>query len=180
MPNATSPRKGDAWSRLHSALVRRFPCGSIPLRGERQPGSRVSGVTFKNDDGSDRQAIITKCRPGEELNLTRDPADEFDSGAVKVIRGTGDQIGFLPAHMTRDGDPSGIAHKMDSGTTYRCRVIEVTGGGPDRHYAINIEITDGDWPRREETTTPEISSGLWLLLLAASVILAAIWLLGHH
>jgi hypothetical protein len=140
----------------------------------------ISGVTFKNDNGSDRQAIITKCRTGEELSLIRDPANEFDSGAVKVLRGTGEQIGFLPANMTRDGDPTGLAHKIDSGTTYRCRVIEITGGGSDRHYGINIEITDGDWTRREETTIPETSSGLWLLLLAASVILAAIWLLGRN
>jgi hypothetical protein len=138
--------------------------------------TRVSGVTFKNEDGSDRQAIITKCRPGEELSLIRDPANEFDSGAVKVLRGTGEQIGFLPAHMTRDGDPNGLARKIDSGTNYRCRVIEITGGGADLHYGINIEITDGDWAKREETAEPETSGGLWLLLLVVSVILAAIWL----
>ena len=140
--------------------------------------TNVAGVTFKNEDGSERQVIISRCHPGEELDLVRDPENEFDSGAVKVTRLNGDQIGFIPAHMTRDGDPHGLAEKIDSGTKYLCRVAEITGGGADRHYGITIEITDGTWPEPRLTqSTGHIP--LWILL-AVGIIAGILWAISRQ
>lgn len=105
----------------------------------------VAGVTFCNDDGSDRQAIISRCKPGEQLMLIREPDNKFDSGAIKVVRKKGLQLGYIPASMTRDGDPSGLAHQIDAVAKYRCRIANITGGGPGLRYGVEVEITDGKW-----------------------------------
>jgi hypothetical protein len=105
----------------------------------------VAGVSYNNDDGSNRQTIISRCRPGEQLMLIREPENTFDPGAVKVVRTNGWQLGYLPAHMTRDGDPSGLAHQIDAGVKFRCRIADITGGGPGMRYGVEIDITDGRW-----------------------------------
>jgi hypothetical protein len=92
--------------------------------------TKIAGVTFMNDDGSWRQEVITRCRIGKALKLVRNPEDEFDPAAVKVMRVNGEQLGHVPAHVSRGGDPSGLADRMDGGQEYQCRISEITGGGP--------------------------------------------------
>jgi hypothetical protein len=105
----------------------------------------VAGVSFDNDDGSSRQTIISSCKPGETLRLIREPDNKFDPRAIKVVRGNGRQVGYLPARITCDGDPSGLAHQIGAGVKFRCRIVDITGGGPGMLYGIEIEITDGKW-----------------------------------
>ena len=59
----------------------------------------VAGVSYDNDDGSSRQTIISRCKPGETLMLIREPDNKFDAGAIKVTRRNGQQIGYVPAHI---------------------------------------------------------------------------------
>jgi hypothetical protein len=51
---------------------------------------------------------------------------------------TGEQLGFVPAHVSRFGDPSGLSSGMDRGDKYECRIKDLTGGGMS--LGINIEI----------------------------------------
>jgi hypothetical protein len=51
--------------------------------------SKVAGVAHNNADGSSRQQIISRCRVGEELSLVREPGNEFDPNAIKILRSNG-------------------------------------------------------------------------------------------
>jgi len=55
--------------------------------------SKVVGVTYDNPDGSSRQAIIARCRLGEQLILEAEPDNQHDPNAVKVLRTNGQQLG---------------------------------------------------------------------------------------
>jgi hypothetical protein len=96
----------------------------------------VAGVSHEG-----RQQIVARCSVGESLILIRDPNNRFDKGAIKVVRLDGEQLGFIPAHVSRGGDSSGLAFQMDKGTEYQCRIKNITGGGPGESLGVNIEIT---------------------------------------
>jgi hypothetical protein len=66
----------------------------------------------------------------------------------------GQQLGYLGEHVTRAGDPSGLADRMDSGDRYTCRIGSLTGGsGATRD--VNIEITAS---AKEESSANPIST----------------------
>jgi len=98
----------------------------------------VAGVTHEG-----RQKIIARCAVGETLSLARDPDNRFDRGAIKVLRLNGEQIGFIPAHVSRGGDSSGLASQMDRGGKYGCRIKNLTGGS-GTSLGVNIEIIEGE------------------------------------
>jgi HIRAN domain len=56
---------------------------------------QVAGESYRNADGSDRQAIIPHCRVGELLVLEHEPDNPHDVNAIRVLRETGEQIGYL-------------------------------------------------------------------------------------
>jgi hypothetical protein len=98
--------------------------------------TRIAGVTHEG-----RQQIIARCSVGESLILVRDPDNRFDKGAIKVLRSTGEQLGFIPADVSRGGNPSGLAYSMDHGSRYQCRISDITGGG-EKWLGMNIELTE--------------------------------------
>jgi len=101
--------------------------------------AKVVGVTYEG-----RQQIISRCSVGERLTLVRDPSNPFDSGAIKVIRLNGEQLGFLSEFVSRGDHPSGLAFHMDHGCKYQCRISALTGQGRE-NLGVNIEITDGEF-----------------------------------
>lgn len=102
----------------------------------------VAGVSFSNEDGSDRQTIISRCRPGECLLLIREPDNKFDPAAIKVTRLSGQQLGYIPSQVTGGGNSNGLAGKIDTGTKYRCRIADIIGGELGILYGVQIEIKD--------------------------------------
>jgi len=120
-------------------------CGKVSAKMTRTYFVSVAGVSYNNDDGSSRQTIISRCKPGETLMLIREPDNKIDAGAIKVTRRNGQQIGYVPAQFARNGDSGGLAQKIDSGVTFRCRIAEINGGGAGLLYGMTVEITDGDW-----------------------------------
>jgi hypothetical protein len=57
----------------------------------------VSGVSYTNEDGTDRQSIIRKyCREGTPLTLVRERDNPRDPNAVAIYVGPR-QIGYLRA-----------------------------------------------------------------------------------
>jgi hypothetical protein len=56
----------------------------------------VHGVSFANADGTARQAIIRRCNVGDAMRLIPEPENPHDPFAVKVCRGDGAQVGYLP------------------------------------------------------------------------------------
>jgi hypothetical protein len=141
----------------------------------------VAGVTFEG-----RQRIITRCSVGERLILVRDPSNPHDNGAIKIMRLNGEQLGFIPAHVSRGGDSSGLAYGMDHGDKYSCRISDITGGG-SKSLGVNIEITDEQLATAEAqpqlNATPaasvhsdviQVHSYLWWWIGAAVVLLVVI------
>lgn len=57
---------------------------------------QVAGESHHNADGTSRQAIIPRCRVGELLRLEHEPDNPYDINAIRVLRQTGEQIGYLP------------------------------------------------------------------------------------
>ena len=123
----------------------------------------VAGVTFEG-----RQRVVARCSNGERLTLVRDPNNPHDSGAIRVMRLNGQELGFIPAHVSRGGDSSGLAVRMDRGDKYQCRISALTGGGT-RTLGVNIEITEGKFDELahvDGSTTPDARALLWLLAIA--------------
>lgn len=57
--------------------------------------TKVAGVSFRNDDGTSRQAFLKRCKPGDELELVWDEGNPYDANATKVITLDGLQLGYL-------------------------------------------------------------------------------------
>lgn len=140
--------------------------------------AKVAGVTFE-----ERQRIAARCSERERLILVRDPGNRFDKGAIKVMRLNGEQLGFIPAHVSRGGDSSGLASQMDEGVEYQCRIGSITGGGPGRSIGVNIEITEGrkfddaalvDGSKPARTTLGERTLRQVLLWIFALVVIGCI------
>jgi hypothetical protein len=142
----------------------------------------VAGVTFEG-----RQRIVARCSVGERLILVRDPNHPVDKGAIKVMRLNGQQLGFVPAHVSRGGDSSGLASRMDRGEKYQCRIGSLTGGG-EKSLGVNIEITeDEDFEPSPQTSAPSkiepvapIHSNLGWWLAAAVVLLLVVFIIMHQ
>jgi hypothetical protein len=137
--------------------------------------TKVAGVTYRNKDGKSRQRLISQCRVGEELVLKREPDNPADPNAIKVLRVTGEQLGYVPAHVAA----SGLASDLDSGERCKCRVASLTGGnGLTR--GVNIEI--GEWPEDShlsEVAIPNesvVSYG-WIILVLVIIAGAVLALL---
>jgi len=62
--------------------------------------THVAGVTFKNEDGSDRQEFIKLyVEPGMAADLLPEPENPYDPSAIMVII-YGVQIGHIPRDIT--------------------------------------------------------------------------------
>lgn len=99
--------------------------------------SKVAGVMYKNDDGTDRQKILKDCKAGEKLVLIHQPIRE-DKNAVKVCRENGQQIGWLNSILAAE-----IAPRLDKGSKVDVEISEITGGGflSSKPRGCNIRIT---------------------------------------
>ncbi len=102
--------------------------------------SNVAGVTFPNDDGTYRQNILARCKPGEWLELKRDKYNRFSSYATKVLRRNGEQLGHVPEYLAER-----VCAEIESGRLATGILTEVTGGTFDRPtMGANIAIFFAD------------------------------------
>jgi hypothetical protein len=161
---------------------------SVPVESPQAAKSfftKIAGVTFEG-----RQRIIPRCSKGERLRLVRDPTNRYDKGAIKVMRLNGEQLGYIPAYVSRSDDPSGLALRMDRGDRFQCRIKDLTGGGEGRSLGVNIEVTEcefDDVPPRDTTpmsvrqnpfeAEPSASRSLGWLVFAAAAVLFLIFVL---
>lgn len=135
--------------------------------------TKITGVTHHNKDGKSRQRLISQCQVGEELLLEREPDNRVDPNAIKISRVTGEQLGYIPAHVAA----SGLAKNLDRGERPKCRIVNLTGGdGLTR--GVNIEI--GEWPdgsHRSEAAIPNESALPYGWIIFAFAIIAGVVLL---
>ena len=97
--------------------------------------SKVAGVSFPNDNGSERQDIISKCVEGETLDLIPDPDNHFDPMAIRVCRKDGQQIGHVPRQRTHE-----IHEKFAEGYSMMPLIIDLTGGTEDRSIGVDFAV----------------------------------------
>ena len=141
--------------------------------------TKVAGVTHRNNNRTSRQSLIARCSVGEELILEREPDNAVDPNAIKVCRRSGEQLGYIPAHVAA----SGLARDLDRGDTPKCRITDLTGGGKLTR-GVNIEI--GEWPEDSHPSGTAIPSDSpanygWVIavvLIAVAVLLG--FLLARH
>ena len=98
--------------------------------------AKVAGVTFPNDDGSERQAIIKRCKPGEQLILRHDAYNQFSMFATQVLRTNGEQLGHAPEYL---------AERICSEIEDRYKVVgvltDITGGTWDKPtHGVNFVV----------------------------------------
>jgi hypothetical protein len=96
----------------------------------------IAGESFRNDDGTERQAEIALCKPGEPVDLVRDPENRFDSNCVMVISARGVQIGNISR------DDCWIAERMDRGDDVRAEILSIHEARPGR-FGVVLDVDPG-------------------------------------
>ncbi len=91
--------------------------------------SKVVGVTYPNDDGTERQDVIARCNEGEQLILQHDKENRFSEVATKVLRTTGEQLGHLPDSIA--WDLYDTLHE-NAGWSVMGVTLNLTGGTPEK------------------------------------------------
>jgi len=85
------------------------------------------------------QEEIGRCQEGESLILKREPMNRYDANAVAVLRGNGEQIGYL----SRD-DAEWVARIMDDGDEVEAGIKWITGGTAEKpSYGMVVDINTG-------------------------------------
>lgn len=94
--------------------------------------TKVVGVTFKNDNGSDRQTIIKQCREGQDVIFRPTPSKKYPE-AVGVFTTDGKQLGFLSAELASD-----LIHKYPN-NPMQVNISDITGGG-SKTLGCNLHV----------------------------------------
>lgn len=94
--------------------------------------TKVVGVTFRNDDGTNRQSILAHCHPGDEISLRY---YEYHGSPAYGVQTENGQIGNISQELAWDlgeyGDDVYVAG----------RILEVTGGYDGLYFGCNIVLT---------------------------------------
>ncbi len=99
------------------------------MRVTREIKSKVRGTTFRYIDF---QAI----RPGDGLELRREPDNLADPQAVKVLH-QDKHVGYLGRHLAAE-----VAPAMDAGLSAVATVEAITGGlDGAKNFGINVTVT---------------------------------------
>jgi hypothetical protein len=102
--------------------------------------SHVTGESLRNDDGTDRQAIIASCRVGAPLRLEAKPANPAmaeDEISVLVLCEDGQQIGYLERDLA-----ARIANHLRNVSAF-VACIRRRSGSPDYGLELLIVVTAG-------------------------------------
>ena len=98
--------------------------------------TKVKGVTFRNDDGTDRQTILARCSAGDQLQFGF--YWYYGAPAYTVISEHG-QLGNVSADLAEE------IHFMTSQLTHKHlilgEILNISGGDYGENYGCNISIT---------------------------------------
>lgn len=102
--------------------------------------TKVVGVTFENEDGSDRQEIIAQCTLLEKLRLEYDENHRKHPKAIRVHRENGDQLGYLNSELAEE-----ILQKAKMGYAFLVQIKNLTGGIEDaENLGVNLIIVEAE------------------------------------
>jgi hypothetical protein len=122
--------------------------------------TKVAGVTFQNDDDSERQDIIARCRIAETLSLRHRRDHGFSEYATAVCRVNGEQLGYLPESLAEQ-----VCEEVEAGFSVQGILKNRTGGTADKPTrGVNIIVflfaSDVSQHEREEYVKATIESEL--------------------
>ena len=89
--------------------------------------SKIRGTSYT-------QELVKTLKLGEELNLVRDPGNQYDPNCISANSVDG-KVGYIGKDLAKT-----LAPLMDSGTRLRCFVTSITGGNNGYWFGVNIEI----------------------------------------
>jgi hypothetical protein len=96
--------------------------GQTGYRPVRHFHTKIVGVSHRNPDGSERQRLIRDCQVLETLELDHEESNPNDPNAVRVLRKTGQQLGYLRAELAAE-----IVSKAKSGYRFVVFIKDITG-----------------------------------------------------
>lgn len=99
--------------------------------------TKIVGVTYKNEDGTRRQEIISELLPSESLKLVDMATPEYPE-AIGVFDLADQQCGFLNKSLA-----TALREQHPNFQDFSVQVLDITGGD-GRSYGCNIEITTDD------------------------------------
>ncbi|MEB3222061.1 MAG: HIRAN domain-containing protein [Candidatus Sericytochromatia bacterium] len=121
--------------------------------------TRVAGVTFDNPDGTPRQPHVKRVKPGDTIELRREPDNGFDANAIAVSwrdeAGELRSLGYVPRALA-----AVLAPLADEGMPLRGRAVRAAKVPRRGHWAplvwgLRIEVDADGW-----TARPALRSGL--------------------
>nr|DAH20951.1 MAG TPA: hypothetical protein [Caudoviricetes sp.] len=92
--------------------------------------TKVKGVTFRNDDGTDRQTILARCYPGAPVEILE--YSWHGDPAYKVVSEFG-QIGVLSADLAQR-----ISSRYGDNVIFQATIDAVTGGYNGLSFGCNL------------------------------------------
>jgi hypothetical protein len=123
--------------------------GLIAIAQIRHFFSKVVGVTQNNADGTWRQMAVGHCQPGEPLRFVADPGNPHDENAIKVMRASDEQLGYLNRDLAEE-----LIAKTLEGYSYVVAVASVTESLHGDWHGCNILIFEAD----PETSLEELEA----------------------
>lgn len=102
------------------------------------------GEWYDNEDGSSRQEELRRCRPGESVDLVREPDNPHDPLAVAIVSARGIRVGYLRRQYAQ-----WIAAKIDDGRAFPVAIVERVKGinlpGSTLGIVVRLNL-DGEVP----------------------------------
>lgn len=95
--------------------------------------TKIVGVTYKNEDGTPRQELLSELSDGDSLRLVDDTSERFPE-AIAVCNDAGEQLGHLSKSLALE-----LRDMPEDFETFTVTVLSVTGGDGN-NYGCNIEI----------------------------------------
>ena len=95
----------------------------------------VAGESHRNADGSDRQAIVPRCRVGDLLVLEHEPDNPHDINAIRVLRQSGEQIGYLEREFAGE-----VVSRSAKGRTYHAVIASIGRAHRSAPYGVALLI----------------------------------------
>lgn len=100
--------------------------------------AKVVGMFFREREGVPAKAIVGNMLPGAELQLEREPDNQYDAYAIKVLA-SGEHIGYIEKEHA-----AFIAPDMDDGADTTCTVTGFIEIKNNNHPLVEIKTSFAD------------------------------------
>lgn len=116
--------------------------------------STIAGSNFRP---AEAKAALDNCVVGDTLQLVRDPSNEYDMNAIKLVLEDDGQEHFVGFVARKDNQR--IAELMDAGAEFEAAITELDESGKRNHIitisevAVDDEVEDEFESEDEDETT---------------------------